>query len=148
MLGYQIRMLRDYKWSHKPSCCCTLLLKIYCPRFTSATPWRYRSYPSVVQSPYGIGIDQTSHIQETVHSQCLPDASERVNSSPTPFKADTKFELALAETLPDTPAELHHLEERYLGKFSAYISQQNRSNDGLLIIGPYLSSYPKCISAF
>ena len=45
----------------------------------------------------------------------------KLNSAPTHFKSDRTFELTLTETLTATPAEIHILEERYLGKFSAHI---------------------------
>ena len=56
-------------------------------------------------------------------SQWFPYASEKVNYVPTPFKADSTFELSLAETFTATPAEFHILEERYLGKSSAHIGK-------------------------
>ena len=46
---------------------------------------------------------------------------ERVNSAPTLFKAYSTFEFALEYTLPTLPAELHHIDEQYLGRFSAHI---------------------------
>ena len=75
----------------------------------------------IIKSPYSIIINQASHIKDTILAQWFPDASEKVNSIPTPFKEDTTFELALVETLPYTPTEIHLLEECYLGKFSAHI---------------------------
>ena len=61
----------------------------------------------IIQYPYGISIDQPSHIQETILAKWLTYTSEKVNSFPTPFKADTTFELTLENTLPDKPYELH-----------------------------------------
>ena len=37
-------------------------------------------------------------------AQWFPAASEKLNSSPTPFKADITFELDIVDTLPVTPA--------------------------------------------
>ena len=70
-----------------------------------------------------MSIDQTYHIQDNILEQWFPDASEKVNSDPTPFKADRTFKLALSETLATTPTEIHILEEQYVGKFSAYIEK-------------------------
>ena len=77
----------------------------------------------IIQSSHGISIDQISHTKETILEQWFPDASERVNFYPNPFKSDITFDLALAYTLPVTPAELRHLEERYLVKSSAHIEK-------------------------
>ena len=57
----------------------------------------------IIQSPCGISIYQTSHIDYTILAQWFPDASEKVNSDTTPFKADSTFVLDLVETLPDNP---------------------------------------------
>ena len=73
----------------------------------------------IIQPPYGISIDQTSHIYYTILTQWFPCASEKVKSAPTPFKTDSSFEFFIAETLPDNPAEIHILEDIYLGKFSS-----------------------------
>ena len=54
----------------------------------------------------------------------FPDASEKFNSSPTPFKSYSTFELYIEETLPATPAEPHLLKERYLVKSSAHIGKK------------------------
>ena len=75
----------------------------------------------IIQYQYGISIDQTYHIKDTILAQWFLDASERVNSDPNRFKEDRIFELTLADTLLATPAEIYHLEERYLGNFSAHI---------------------------
>ena len=77
----------------------------------------------IILSPYGVSIYQTAHIQDTILAQLFPDASEKVNSSPNPFKADSTFQITLEETLPATPAELHILEDRYLGKFSDHVGK-------------------------
>ena len=77
----------------------------------------------IIQSWYGIIIYQTYHIQDNISAQCFPYASEKFNSSPTPFNTYITFELSLEETLPATSAELHILEESYLGKFSAHIGK-------------------------
>ena len=75
----------------------------------------------MIQFPHGISIYHTYHITATIIAQCFPDTTEIVNSSPTPFKADRKFEISLAENLPGTPADLRHLQVHYLGKFSSHI---------------------------
>ena len=77
----------------------------------------------IIQSPYGTIIDQADHIKTIILAQWFPDATERVKYSPNLFKSDRTFELDLAETLTDTLSDLHHLEERYLGKFSANIGK-------------------------
>ena len=77
----------------------------------------------IIQSWYGIIIYQTYHIQDNISAQCFPYASEKFNSSPTPFNTYITFELSLEETLPATSDELHILEESYLGKFSAHIGK-------------------------
>ena len=64
----------------------------------------------ITQSPYGISTEHTSHIQETILIEWFTDSSEKVNSSLNPFKADSTFEIILAEILPSNPAELHILE--------------------------------------
>ena len=63
----------------------------------------------IIKSPHGIIIDQIDHMKATTTTQGFPDATERVNPATTPFKAEKKFELSLAETLPHTPVDLHHL---------------------------------------
>ena len=70
-----------------------------------------------------MSIDHKTHINSTILTYWFPDFTERVRSIPTPFKADIKFEIYLAETLPDIPDEIHHLEEHYLGKFSSHIGK-------------------------
>ena len=57
----------------------------------------------IIQYPYGIRIDQTSHFQYTILTQWFPDAYEKFNSAPTPFKSDNSFELYLADILPTNP---------------------------------------------
>ena len=63
----------------------------------------------IIQYPYGISIYQTSHIQDTILAQWFPDASEKVNYSPTTFKADSNFELTLEDNLPDTHTEIYFI---------------------------------------
>ena len=77
----------------------------------------------VIQSPHGISIDQTAHINVKIPAQWFPNATEISKSAPTPFKEDRIFEVDLSETLPSTPGELHHLEELYLVKYSANIGK-------------------------
>ena len=77
----------------------------------------------IIQYTYIISIDQKSHIKDTILESWLPYASDRVNSAPTPFNSDRSFKLDISETLNSNPAELHHLEERYLGKLSAHIGK-------------------------
>ena len=78
---------------------------------------------NIIHSPHDITIYQTDHIKNNIISLCLPDISEHVNSSPTPFKSDSAFEIELDDNIPDTPAEIHNLEKSYLGKFSTYIGK-------------------------
>ena len=77
----------------------------------------------IIQYTYGISTDQTYQIQYTTLSQWYPYASERFNCAPTPFNSYNNFDLDISETLPATPAKFHHLEERYLGIFSAHIGK-------------------------
>ena len=74
----------------------------------------------IIQSPYGIRIGQIYHIQDTILAKCFPGAFEKVKPAPNPFKANNTFELTIVETLPDTPTELHVIEDCCLGKFSAH----------------------------
>ena len=48
---------------------------------------------------------------------------EKFKSVTNPFKEYITFELSIKKNLPATPSELHILEERYLGKFSAHIKK-------------------------
>ena len=73
----------------------------------------------IIKYPCGISIDETSHIQYIILAQWFPDSYEKFNYDTTPFKTDIAFELALLETIPATPDEIHLLEERYLVKLSA-----------------------------
>ena len=66
----------------------------------------------IIQYPYGIGINQRDHIQDTILAQRFPDNYEKVNSYSTTFKEYTTFEINLSETIPATPSEIHLLEER------------------------------------
>ena len=77
----------------------------------------------IIQSPHGIIIDQTAHINTNILVQWFPDATERVNYDLNPLKEYRKFYISLEENRPDTLSEIHHLEERYLGKFSAHIGK-------------------------
>ena len=77
----------------------------------------------IIKFPYSFSIDQTSYIKDTNLAQWFTNTSEKLYSAPTPFKSDITFELALEDTLPATPYELHVLEERYLVKFSAHIGR-------------------------
>ena len=79
-------------------------------------PVDYKEYPElsymnlrIIQSPCGISIYQAAEIKDIILSQWFPDVTERFNSSPTPFKAGSTFEITLVETLPYTPAGTHHL---------------------------------------
>ena len=72
-------------------------------------PHIYHLNLRIIQSSYGIIIDQTAHIQDTILSKTVPDAYEKFNSDPTPFKIDSTFGITLVDTLPATPAELHLL---------------------------------------
>ena len=105
----------------------------------------------IIQSPHGISIYQTKHIKDTILVQWFPDATECVNSDTTPFKVDSTFEIYLAETLPDTSAEIHHLKECSLGKFSAHIGkilhimQYNQLD--LMYAANHLSGYTSTPSA-
>ena len=65
----------------------------------------------IIQSPYGISIDQTAQTQDTILVQWFQYEYEKLNSYPTPFKADITFEPTLPETLPSNPSEIHLLEE-------------------------------------
>ena len=67
----------------------------------------------IIKYPYGLSIDQTSQIQDTILLQWFPYASDKVKSAPTPFKVDRTFELDLAEILPATPSGIHLLDDNY-----------------------------------
>ena len=75
----------------------------------------------IIRSLYGISIDQTSHVQDTIFEKWFPYAFEKVNSDLTTFKSYRTFEINPSETLTSTPADLHIQEERYLVKLSAHI---------------------------
>ena len=77
----------------------------------------------IIQYPYGISIYQPAHIHYTILVKWFTYASDKVNSYPNTLKEDSTFEMTLSENLPSTPAELHLLEECYLGKFSTYIGK-------------------------
>ena len=60
----------------------------------------YYIHLCIIQTPHGIIIYQTDHINDTILSQCFPDAIEKINSDTTPLKVDSTFELALAKKNP------------------------------------------------
>ena len=92
----------------------------------------------------------TYHINDAILSQCFTSSTKLVKSSPTPFKAYIPFELFLAETLPVTPYELHHLEERYLGKFSAHIGKlliiMQHTRPNIMFVANRVSRYTATLS--
>ena len=96
-----------------------------------------------IHSPHGIIIDHTYHTKDAILARWFPDVTEQVNSDTAPFKAYINFGISLEDTIPSNPAELHHLEELYLGKFSAHIGnflhimQHNR---------PYIMYIVNCLS--
>ena len=47
----------------------------------------------IIKYPYRISIDQTYHIQNTILAQWFPDASEKVNSDPTPSRQTAPLNL-------------------------------------------------------
>ena len=70
---------------------------------------------------YAVRRQITSRTQH-LHSGFQIPLNDSTMISP-PFNSDRTFELSLSDTLPDRPDELYHLEERYLGKFSAHIGK-------------------------
>ena len=63
----------------------------------------------IIQTPHRIISYQIYHIKDTILAQWFPDAIDKFNSDTTPLKVDSTIELSLAKTIPDTPAEIHHL---------------------------------------
>ena len=64
----------------------------------------YYLHLCIIQTPHGIIIYQTDHINDTILSQCFPDAIEKIKSDTTPLKVDSTFELAL-----EKPSEIPFL---------------------------------------
>jgi hypothetical protein len=79
----------------------------------------------IVQSIHGISIDQTQHIRDTILDVWFPADTEEgmVKSAYTPFRTDSDYEKALAETLPATDEELVRLEYEYGGTFPHLIGK-------------------------
>ena len=118
-------------------------------RYFPATSKEFRqlSYLNlrIILSPYGIIIDHTSHIEDTVIAQWFPEASDKFNSDSITFKSDSTFEIALSETLPDTPDELHILEDTYLVKSSAHIRKFSIICNIPALISFILSAVPEVV---
>ena len=65
----------------------------------------------LIQSPNGINIVNTSHIQDTILEKWLHCTSVCVNSPPTPLKVYSAFEIELYDTLPVRPTDIHNIKD-------------------------------------
>jgi hypothetical protein len=82
----------------------------------------------IIQSLYGISIDQTQHIKDTILDVWFPsDASSTnvVKAAYTPFRTDPDYEKSLVETLPADKDELIKLEYEYGGTFPHLIGKSS-----------------------
>ena len=76
----------------------------------------------IIQSRYGISIDQTEHIKENILDLWFPNG-EYVKTVYTPFRTDGQFERDLSECLPADDQELAQLEFEYKGSFPRLMGQ-------------------------
>jgi len=79
----------------------------------------------IIQSIYGISIDQTQHIKDTILDVWFPpnDGNSTVKAAYTPFSTEPAYERRLAETLPAQQDELVQLEYEYGGTFPHLIGK-------------------------
>ena len=68
-----------------------------------------------------VSIYQIERIQDTILAYFFTNNSGCINSAPYPLITNISHKLELEETLPSSPAEVPHIEEHYLGKFSTPI---------------------------
>ena len=71
----------------------------------------------IIQSVHGISIDQTSHIQELVHTYIPVDS--KIDPVNTPLRSDRQFNDEVATSIPATPSELKKLEIEFGFKYSS-----------------------------
>jgi hypothetical protein len=79
----------------------------------------------IIQSVYGISMNQTQHIKDTILDVWFPpdDGNSTVKAAYTPFSTDPAYERQLAETLPAQQDELVQLEYEYGGNFPHLIGK-------------------------
>lgn len=73
----------------------------------------------IIQSRYGISINQTQHIKDTILDVWFPkdDGKSSIKAAHTPFSTDPKYKRKLVETLPAQEDELAQLEYECGGTF-------------------------------
>ena len=106
----------------------------------------------IVQTDFGISIDQTQHIKTTLIDRLFPpNRTERLKPVDTPYRTDGEYERALAEALPATGQELKALEDQYLGSFHSiigmflHVEQVTRFDTGFAVTR--LAQHSSCPSA-
>ena len=106
----------------------------------------------IVQTDFGISIDQTQHIKITIIDRFFPPTrTERLKSVDTPYRTDGEYERALAEALPATGQELKALEDQYGGTFHSiigmflHVEQVTRFDTGFAVTR--LAQHASCPSA-
>ena len=78
----------------------------------------------IIQSEFGISMDQTRHIRESIIDPWF-GTSTNVRTADTPFRTDSQFEQDLAEVLPASPDELQQLEQEYNGPYRSTLGKLN-----------------------
>jgi len=80
----------------------------------------------IIQSIYGISIDQTEHIEHKIIQKHFPPdkiVDSKMKEVHTPFRTDNQYEIDLMEQLPATKEQLQDLELRYGGGFSSILGE-------------------------
>ena len=78
----------------------------------------------IIQSPFGISVDQSQHIEHTIINKYFPPekvAESGLKAVHTPFNTCNKYEIDLLEQLPATGEHLKALEKRYDGTYASII---------------------------
>ena len=78
----------------------------------------------MIQSKYGISIDQTNHITKGILKEYF-DKDEKVEYESSQFLLDSKFEYELYMALPMTTEELEQDKKKYKGKYNKYTGASN-----------------------
>jgi hypothetical protein len=84
----------------------------------------------IIQSIYGISIDQTQHIKDTILDVWFPsdDEESKVKAAYTPFQTDPSYERRLAETLPAQEDELVQLDYEFKGNYPHLIGKTSHAS--------------------
>ena len=106
----------------------------------------------VIQTDMGISIDQTQHIKTNVVEKYFPpNRTERLKSADTPYRTDSEYEKALAETLPARGKELTDLEIQFGGAYHSlvgallHVEQVTRFETGFAVTR--LAQFASCPNA-